>query len=345
MLISVAMATYNGAQFLREQLDSVSAQTVQPAELVVSDDGSTDDTIAIVRAFAETVAFPVRIVEKQERLGFADNFLHAAGACRSELIAFCDQDDVWLPTKLKTGLERIEKDGSLLAMHRLLVSTEALEPTGVWDQGIYSDAAFDPLVLDPHITGWGNTMLFRRELLTVISPALRPRQPESPERILSHDTWIYVLAAALGRVSHIMEPLIRYRQHGRNAMGVQHATMRERLLTKFTVPMLRYHEQRLFYDRMAILLGGLAHAADTGFSDAARAAERQFIERRDILATRIKIYESKTIGSRLRAYQMLRVAPRNPPVWVGSYAKDLVLGVGGVHSFLTPFVSRAKSRT
>jgi glycosyltransferase involved in cell wall biosynthesis len=81
MLISVAMATYNGASYLREQLDSLAAQTRRPAELVVGDDGSDDETPQILNAFSETAPFPVRLLGREERRGFADNFLRIAAAC------------------------------------------------------------------------------------------------------------------------------------------------------------------------------------------------------------------------------------------------------------------------
>jgi glycosyltransferase involved in cell wall biosynthesis len=149
MPISVALATYNGARYLREQLESLVVQRVRPAELVVGDDGSNDDTPLILQAFAQTAPFPVRFMPKGERRGFADNFLGIAAACTHDLVAFCDQDDVWLPGKLEAGLARIEADRSLLALHRLTTTNEALQPTGLWTQGIEKDAVFEPLALDP----------------------------------------------------------------------------------------------------------------------------------------------------------------------------------------------------
>src|SRR5581483_5816839 len=100
MRISIAMATYNGGQFIREQLDSLSRQTFLPCELVVCDDGSTDHTLAIVETFAASAPFAVRIHRNKKRLGFGPNFLKAASLCDGEVIAFSDQDDVWLETKL-----------------------------------------------------------------------------------------------------------------------------------------------------------------------------------------------------------------------------------------------------
>src|SRR4051812_17314881 len=99
--VSIALATYNGARYLHAQLDSLLAQTLKPEELVVGDDGSNDETLTILKDFALTAPFPTRIQVNAARLGYADNFLATAARCSSPLIAFCDQDDVWMPTKLQ----------------------------------------------------------------------------------------------------------------------------------------------------------------------------------------------------------------------------------------------------
>ena len=99
--ISVAMCTFNGEKFLEAQLDSVAQQTLKPIELVVCDDGSSDDTQAIVVRFAQSAPFAVRYISNPSRLGYRLNFMNAARQCTSDLIAFCDQDDIWCADKLK----------------------------------------------------------------------------------------------------------------------------------------------------------------------------------------------------------------------------------------------------
>src|SRR4051812_29809463 len=100
--VSVAMATYNGAEFIRDQLRSLALQKRLPDELVVSDDGSTDDTVDILEAFAETAPFPVRISVNRENLGFTRNFERAILGCGGDIIYICDQDDVWFPNKIQS---------------------------------------------------------------------------------------------------------------------------------------------------------------------------------------------------------------------------------------------------
>jgi len=338
MPISVAMATYNGRRFLAEQLQSLTAQTMPPAELVVSDDGSTDDTLAVLEAFAHTAPFRVRILPPHARFGFADNFLHAAEQCASPIVAFCDQDDVWLPHKLATAADRLATDGSVLALHRLMLTDETLRPIGEQHQQIGQDRSFDELELDLYPSGWGNTMTFRRELLTLIPRAERPRQPEGIKP-LSHDHWVYTLAAALGRVSHIREPLILYRQHGANAFGTDITENPFRraaahLDTVRSVPLTTYCERAVFDAHMAGLLARLAkQTTDTWSAPAARAATR-FAERAERRARRVRLYEGATLRARAATYaEFLRTPIRSTEERQArrrAMGKDLLLGVTGL---------------
>ena len=99
--ISIAMATYNGDRYIGEQLDSLARQKLLPLELVVTDDGSSDGTLDILKAFSEGAPFPVRIFRNTTRLGYEENFLKAASLCNGDVIAFCDQDDIWMDRKLE----------------------------------------------------------------------------------------------------------------------------------------------------------------------------------------------------------------------------------------------------
>lgn len=329
--VSVALATYNGARFLQEQLDSLAAQTRLPDELVVSDDGSTDDTLAIVRRFGESAPFAVRVLAKDARLGFADNFLHAAGECRGDFVAFCDQDDVWLPDKLKLGLQRLVEDDSLMSMHRLTVTDEQLRHAHVHDQGIARDALFQPLAIDPQM-GWGNTMMFRRELATIIPREQRPGHP-GESRLLTHDTWLYTLAAALGRVSHIAEPLILYRQHGKNAAGVTAPSLTGRLQGIYVNPSRGFRLIKVLDEALAVLLADLAGRSTGDLRARASVAAACFAQRGARLGHRIAAYEGATALRRASAYlAVLRSLRHDPATRRKPYrlaAKDLVLGVTG----------------
>src|SRR5689334_9736183 len=108
------MCTFDGARYIEAQLASIAAQTVRPAELVVSDDGSTDGTVALVERFAATVDFPVKVSVNPHRLGVTANFERASELCSGEVIVLADQDDVWLPHRLATLARLFENDDHLL---------------------------------------------------------------------------------------------------------------------------------------------------------------------------------------------------------------------------------------
>ena len=100
MRLSIAMATWNGARYLREQLDSFRGQTRLPDEVVVCDDHSTDGTATILEEFRRTAPFPVNVSINPKQVGYVGNFEQAVRLCDGDLIFLSDQDDVWLPEKL-----------------------------------------------------------------------------------------------------------------------------------------------------------------------------------------------------------------------------------------------------
>src|SRR5262245_1278028 len=103
---SVALCTYNGARFLPEQLESIGSQSRQPDELIICDDGSTDNTVAIVKSFAREAPFPVRLEVNPTNLGSTKNFELAISRCGGDVIALSDQDDIWQADKL-VQMERV----------------------------------------------------------------------------------------------------------------------------------------------------------------------------------------------------------------------------------------------
>ena len=105
--ISVAMCTYNGERFLAQQLVSIAQQSRPPDELVVCDDGSTDRTVAMIREFAVSVRYPVRVFENEHNLGVAANFERAIRLCEGNLIALADQDDIWYPIRLERSEQEL----------------------------------------------------------------------------------------------------------------------------------------------------------------------------------------------------------------------------------------------
>jgi rhamnosyltransferase len=208
--ISVAMATFNGEKYIDEQLASIARQELLPFELVVTDDGSTDRTLQIVDEFAQSVPFPVRVFRNESQLGYAENFLKAASLCEGELIAFCDQDDIWLEQKLKLCSQYFEDAEIVLTIH----SSQKFGTSGGAERYPHlKTQVLEPNAIDPYRTLPGFAMVMRRELLSLVDSRLRP------SRLHGHDHWLWFLAVCSGKVATIDEPLTMYRQHGGNVFG------------------------------------------------------------------------------------------------------------------------------
>lgn len=202
--LSIAMATYNGAAHLDEQLASLARQTRLPDELVVCDDASTDATPAILEAFARTAAFPVMVHHNERNLGLDLNFSRALSLCRGDTVLICDQDDSWSPDKLARVEEAFaEHPGAALVMVDQEVCDADLVPSG---RTKLSNIRSSGLGISYYIPGCATAM--DRRWLDVVMPV--------PEGI-AYDTWIVKPAHHLGLVHVIDEPLQRYRRHASNA--------------------------------------------------------------------------------------------------------------------------------
>ena len=307
--VSVAMTSFNGALYIRAQLDSIARQTMPPREIVVTDDGSTDATQSEVEAFARTAPFPVTFVRNPERLGFQDNFLKAASLCSGEYVAFCDQDDVWLPHKLERGYRAMVESGAILSTHGAIVTDSALRPLSTLRHGVTRDEIL-PRRSYQALPGraYGFTLLFHRDLPGMISPALRPTVPGEPGRVLYHDVWIALLASAFGDTAHIAEPLALYRQHDANAMGAAGDPAVVQLLMSAKVPIETYRANAIYARECAHAFHEGARALSGEARDLALKAERFHARIERNLLLRIALYEARGLRSRFAILaRLLRV--------------------------------------
>jgi glycosyltransferase involved in cell wall biosynthesis len=212
--ISIAMATYNGGKHLLEQLESIAAQSRTPDEMVVCDDQSTDDTLDVLNAFRDRAPFPITVYNNEQRLRYARNFSKAMGLCTGDLIFPCDQDDVWLATKIQKheAIYREQDDVGLVVNDGWMVDSE-LKPMGkTWFQAVgvssgdieqlETDRAFRVLMRDSRFCGC--MMSFRSRY--------RDRIPPIPD-LIGHDDWLALTLSLLSRLRVIPEPLNDYRQH------------------------------------------------------------------------------------------------------------------------------------
>ena len=222
MKISVAMCTYNGAEFLPAQLQSILAQSRPPDEIVICDDRSTDNTLTLLENFKNESPIPVTLHINDHNLGSVRNFERAITLCTGDVIALSDQDDVWRSDKLylfETVLNNSPAAGMVFSDAAIV--DEKLNPLNrrMWDE-VGFDAHKRKLVksgraLEVLITGWtvtGATMAFRSRFVKLSLPI--------PDEIaMIHDGWIALTIAAVADVVAVDEPLIQYRQHAQQQIG------------------------------------------------------------------------------------------------------------------------------
>lgn len=203
--ISVAMATYNGANYLQEQLDSFLHQAKHPDELVICDDNSTDDTVRILENFKRKASFEVLIYINKENLGYIRNFEKAMDLATGDLIFLSDQDDVWFPEKIQevTNLFN-EKPNVWLVINNQEFADENLVPSGILNLERLKLFGLSEFQMRS-----GCCTAFRKELKAHILPI--------PSTMKGHDLWIHRLAEALERKYVYSNVLQYYRRHGSNS--------------------------------------------------------------------------------------------------------------------------------
>lgn len=232
MKVSVVMATYNGARYLPEQLDSLARQTRLPDELVVSDDHSTDNTWEILSAFSQDAPFPVRLRENGGQKGYVDNFLSALAEAQGDLLFLSDQDDVWLKDKISVITQSMEEADASLAVHTARVVDQDLNPLGTLLPRITRSAALPPgNPLDGPLKSFplGFCLAFRREVAALVLPRLQA-YPEAFRFYFGHEIPLYWVGKALGPTLYVADPLALYRRHGANAsQGLEPPAAREAL--------------------------------------------------------------------------------------------------------------------
>ncbi len=211
-LVSVALCTYNGAAYLGPQLDSLVNQTYNNIEIIVVDDCSTDNTHTILQDYA--ARYPqFKIHQNHQNLGFVKNFERAATLCTGELIALCDQDDIWLPEKIELQVnalgdhifiyhdsEFIHEDGS--PMHKKVSDVMNLYRGGEPEVFLFFNCVS------------GHSILMKRELLAEALPL---------KETYFHDWWLAYVATNMGAIDFIPQCLVKYRQHDNSDTNILRA--------------------------------------------------------------------------------------------------------------------------
>lgn len=218
-MTSVALCTYNGERYIREQLQSIFDQSLPVDEVVVGDDGSSDATLSIINTFKEK--YPIRILEGGQKLGTIRNFLRTISECKGDIIFLSDQDDVWVPTKVETIVSYFNSHDQIDA---LFSDAKLINGDGEGFENGYTlwDYFFDEtsrkrcemgLMIEEFCTSahaTGATMAFRKRLTE--------RFPKTDE--VWHDELIARLAVASHSLAYLSECLTCYRLHNSQQIGV-----------------------------------------------------------------------------------------------------------------------------
>jgi glycosyltransferase involved in cell wall biosynthesis len=234
MKISIAMCTYNGSRYLEQQLRSIADQTHQPSELVICDDGSTDRTEQILSDFRNTVGFSLRYHRNAINLGSTKNFEQAIQLCTGDVIALCDQDDVWFPQKLErmsAELEARPEAAGVFSNARLIDENGALQTNDLWQmagftaqrQRRFQDPRQAPYVLIEGDTVTGAAFMFRASFVPQVTPF---------STAWIHDGWIALLMTVTAGLVALPEHLMSYRLHTSQQVGVRQVPWHEHLSTR-----------------------------------------------------------------------------------------------------------------
>ncbi len=218
--VDILLATFNGDNFLAEQIDSIINQSYTGWKLFIRDDGSTDGTNEIIQTYQNKFPNKVFIVTNNNgNAGVIANFSELLTHSSSPYIMFCDQDDTWLADKIQLALEKMQEVEQLDPSHPILVHTDLKVVNS--DLTILSNSYWSYQRIEPHydtlnrllvqniITGC--TVMINRELAELALPI--------PKDVIMHDWWIALIAASFGHINHINTPTVLYRQHSNNDTG------------------------------------------------------------------------------------------------------------------------------
>lgn len=212
--ISVCMAVYNGAQYIREQVASILPQLGLDDEIVAVDDASLDTSVAVLEEFHD---HRIRIIRQEHNCGVLRTFERALLEASGEIIFLADQDDIWREDKVATMMRAFISD---LGVTLVLSNGEMIDSNGwLLSQELKSSGRFYPGVLANLIKNryQGSTMAFRREVLEAVLPF--------PDGIPMHDSWIGLVNAVVGRVVYLPAKLLFYRRHSGNVTASGHGPM------------------------------------------------------------------------------------------------------------------------
>lgn len=201
--VSIALCTYNGEQYLAQQLDSLLTQTHEPYELIAADDASSDSSWDILQHYAPRFQ-RVHIIRNATNVGLGQNFQQVFSACTGDWIAPCDQDDIWEPDKLATLLQAAQAEHLLVYSDSALVDEQGRDMNAKVSDLLPMISGQKPLAFTFRNSVSGHSCIFRRNLLQHAIPF---------PNCIYYDWWLAFVASSLGSIGYVDRALVRFRRH------------------------------------------------------------------------------------------------------------------------------------
>ena len=227
--ISVALCTYNGEDYLRQQLASILSQTMAVDEIVICDDCSNDNTVLIINEFKEKYPNLIRLYQNDSNLGYRRNFDKCYRLCKGEYIFSCDQDDIWNDNKVERIFKTFKEDIMLVFTNASIIDKNGNDVGyTLWDiilldyNQVSNIEAFKETIQNRFVVT-GATMAFRKSMYDKV---------EVCRYTLEHDALIARVAPIFGNVIAINDKLIKYRRHGKNATAIEKVYNKRTLISK-----------------------------------------------------------------------------------------------------------------
>jgi glycosyltransferase involved in cell wall biosynthesis len=257
--ISILLSTYNSDKYLSQQIDSILAQTYTEWELIIRDDGSTDNTLQIIHDYCKRYPKIIMLESYGENLGTKNSFIKLLEYAHAQYYMFCDHDDVWLPFKIEITYEKMKEaeqnnlEKPIIVCTDLIVTDEKLQNihNSMWKYSrIFPDvlnSSYQYLVICNFVTGC--TMMINQIAKEISFPV-------SINATL-HDNWIALkVKYSCGIIVPISTPTIYYRQHDKNICGAT-PFPENYIINKLKNILIVYKENRLVY-KMAKSIGNIS---------------------------------------------------------------------------------------
>jgi glycosyltransferase involved in cell wall biosynthesis len=220
-MVEILLSTYNGSQYLSDQIESILNQTYSNWSLLIRDDGSTDESMHIIGKYTLRYPSQIRILDDDvKHRGASSSFSELLAASSAEYIMFCDQDDIWNSTKIEKTLNSIKRIEAQSPNCPVLVFTDLvkvdhnlnqLAASFIRDQKLYTDIISNVNKLIALNVATGCTIMINKIAKQYVVPF--------PSKIIVHDHWLIINIAYYGKVFFLNEATILYRQHNNNLIG------------------------------------------------------------------------------------------------------------------------------